>query len=438
MPRKRYAQVGLGGRSAMFTQAITKSYAESCELVGLCDSNPGRLRLAAERLPEGYPPVATYPADEFDRMIAERKPDAVIVTTMDRFHHEYIVRALDAGCDAVTEKPMTIDAEKCQQIVDAVKRTGRSVRVTFNYRYAPPRSQVKDLLIEGAIGRVLSVDFHWMLDTQHGADYYRRWHRNRRNSGGFIVHKATHHFDLVNWWLGTIPVEVFARGKREFYTPATAERYGLQGRAERCHGCPVSGKCRFFLDIAASPNMKALYLDNEQHDGYFRDRCVWGEDIDIEDTMTLVVRYRSGALMSYSLNSFSPWEGYVISFNGTKGRLEHKTTESTYVSGDGRVPGATVEGGSHVRVYPHFETMYEPPLRTGKGGHGGGDSLLLGDLLDPDAPPDALMRAADYRSGAYSILTGVAANASIASGKPVRIDSLVKGIPDPDYPPMRE
>jgi predicted dehydrogenase len=79
-----------------------------------------------------------------------------------------------------------------------MNRTGRNCRVTFNYRYSPPRTQVKDLLMAGTIGDVLSVDFHWMLNTLHGADYFRRWHSRKEFSNGLMCHKATHHFDLVN------------------------------------------------------------------------------------------------------------------------------------------------------------------------------------------------------------------------------------------------
>ena len=105
-----------------------------------------------------------------------------------------IIRAMKAGCDAITEKPMTVDEDKCQQILDAIEETGRSLRVTFNYRYAPRASKVKELIMAGTIGVIKSVHFEWLLDTIHGADYFRRWHRNKNNSGGLMVHKATHHF----------------------------------------------------------------------------------------------------------------------------------------------------------------------------------------------------------------------------------------------------
>lgn len=60
-------------------------------------------------------------------------------------------------------------------------------------------TRIKELIHEGCVGDILSVHFEWMLDTEHGADYFRRWHRKKENSGGLLVHKATHHFDMVNW-----------------------------------------------------------------------------------------------------------------------------------------------------------------------------------------------------------------------------------------------
>ena len=100
-----------------------------------------------------YAEVPTYLADQFDQMIENEKPDYVIVTSVDRTHHKYIIRAMELGCDVVTEKPMTINEEKCQDILDAVKRTGKNVRVTFNYRYAPHHTKIRELILDDVIGR---------------------------------------------------------------------------------------------------------------------------------------------------------------------------------------------------------------------------------------------------------------------------------------------
>jgi predicted dehydrogenase len=369
-------------------------------------------------------------------MVREAKPAFVIVTTPCGTHHQYICRANELGVDVIAEKAMTVDAESCQRIIDTQKRTGRSCRISFNYRYSPPRTQVKDLLMSGVIGDVLSVDFHWMLNTLHGADYFRRWHSYKRMSGGLMVHKATHHFDLVNWWLSANPVSVYANGKREFYTPAMAKRLGLAGPHERCRTCPEKQKCGFELDMAANANLKALYLDNEQYDGYFRDRCVFRPDIEIEDTMNVIVSYDNNVTLSYSLNAFNAWEGYHIVFNGTAGRIEHKMEEQISISGDGSVPGAIKGEGTYIRVFPLRRPAYEVKAWTGEGGHGGGDAVMLKELFSPERVVDKYLRAADQRAGAYSVLVGVAANRCFTTGQPVRIADLVSNVGRPDYPVM--
>lgn len=433
--KKRYAQIGLGGRSTMYLNGVFSEYADTSEMVGISDINEGRLNLAMNRANESGFDVPGYPAHQFDKMIQETRPDIVIVTTKDSFHDKYIIRAMRLGCDVITEKPMTTDEMKCQHIIDAQRETGKKCRVTFNYRYSPPRTQMKAILMSGVIGEILSVDFHWLLNIHHGADYFRRWHRNKVNSGGLMVHKATHHFDLINWWLSTVPESVFAQGQRRFYTPRTADRYGLTQRTERCLTCP-EGKCKFRLYIQNNEGLKELYLDNEIYDGYFRDRCVFSDLIDIEDNMNLVVNYQNGVKMSYSLNAFMPWEGYLVSINGTKGRIEHKTIETSYINADGSVPGQTIERGTTITIIPHFGPSYSVPVWTSTGGHGGGDSRILEDLFSENPPPDPYMRAADQRGGAYSILTGIAANHSMRTNKLININDLVQNIGYPDYPSM--
>jgi len=451
--RKRYALIGCGARHGMYIDAILGKYKEHAELVGLCDANRGRVELTRARAekagvrvksyspPEGAnPPVPDFDRiiPEFETMIRETKPDAVIITTTDCSHDRYMVRAMELGCDVITEKPMTTDAAKCQRIFDTQKRTGKKVRVTFNYRYSPPRTQVKDLLMNGAIGEVLSVDFHWLLNTIHGADYFRRWHGNKKNSGGLMIHKATHHFDLANWWLSAMPVEVSAVGKRDFYTPEMAKRLGLKSHHERCHTCPESAKCTFFKSLAKNSSLKSRYLDNERYDGYFRDQCVFNPRIDIEDTMNVIVKYDTGATMSYSLNAFNSWEGYHIAFNGTKGRLEHTIVESIYTSGVGgdAEQGAIKSGGVITRTIPLRGAPVKHEPWSGKGGHGGGDTVMLDDIFLPEPPADKYKRNSDQRGGAASILVGAAANLCFATGKTVKLADMVSGLQRPDFPAM--
>lgn len=425
--KKKYVLVGTGGRAEFFYGAIAKDFRETSELTAFCDINRTRMEYANRLLREkyDYPAVRTYTPDAFDTMIEAEKPDAVIVTSVDRTHHTYMIRAMELGCDVITEKPMTVDERKCQEILDAVERTGRKVRVTFNYRYAPHHTKARELIMEGAIGRVTSVHFEWLLDTQHGADYFRRWHRDKRNSGGLLVHKSTHHFDLVNFWIGSQPESVFAFGDLLYYGRENAELRGETRFYERATGNPNAKDDPFALPLDDNAHLKAMYLDAEHEDGYRRDQSVFGDGISIEDTMGVLVRYKNNAILTYSLNAYLPWEGYRIAFNGTKGRIEMQIVERSYVNsgGDKSLEGALKD--KSIIVYPMFGVPYEVEVGEGAGGHGGGDPVLLNDIFGVPAE-DRFHRSADHTDGARSILTGIAANKSIRTGQAVRIDELVR------------
>jgi predicted dehydrogenase len=425
--KKKYVQVGVGGRARLFYEAIATKYCDTAELTAICDINKTRMEYTNSVLQNklGYKEVKMYGAEEFDQMLKEQQPDYVIVTSIDRTHHKYIIKAMEAGCDVISEKPMTIDENKCQEIIDTIKRTGRKLRVTFNYRYAPHSSKVRELIMKDTIGKVNAVHFEWFLNTSHGADYFRRWHRDKRNSGGLLVHKSTHHFDLVNFWLGTAPKTVFAFGDLMFYGKANAEERGETKFYYRAHENEIAQKDPFALIMKGSETLENLYLNAEKDDGYLRDQSVFSDGISIEDTMSVLVRYKSGAMMSYSLNAYSPVEGFRVTMTGTKGRMEVEVIEQVYINAQSDSKNEGAIAGKSIVVYPMFAASYKVETEEGKGGHGGGDAVLLNDLFG-NPEPDPLNRAASHIDGAMSILTGIAANKSISIGLPVSIDSLVK------------
>jgi predicted dehydrogenase len=432
---RRFAVVGTGHRAELYVAALLGSHSTAGSLVALCDTNPGRLEYY--RATYGLAGLPAYPPARFADLVAETRPDVVVVTTPDRHHARYITAALELGCDVVSEKPLTVDADGCRRIVDAVEATGREVVVTFNYRYSPRNSAVKRLLLDGAIGDVTSVHFEWVLDTVHGADYFRRWHRDKSESGGLLVHKASHHFDLVNWWLADVPETVAAHGALRFY--------GAPNRP--------ADPSAFELDLAADERLRRLYLDPQAHDGYVRNRDVFDAGITAEDNLALLARYSRGALLTYSLNAHAPWEGYRVALNGTRGRLELDVVERAAVapsragtpvdpsvSPDGAAPaGAARARGDRLVLQRHWEpaevvdvdalARSDPGRPPRGGGHGGGDLLLLDDvLLGPAASgPDPLRRAASYLDGVRSVLVGAAANLAIRTGAPVALADL--GVP---------
>jgi predicted dehydrogenase len=350
---------------------------------------------------------------------------------MDSTHHIYIIRAMELGCDAISEKPMTVDAEKACAILDAVERTGRELRVTFNYRYTPLATKVRELLAEGTIGQPMAVDFSWVLDTSHGADYFRRWHREKDNSGGLLVHKATHHFDLINWWIDSRPETVFAMGDLRFYGRENAAARGESYDYDRYTGAPGAKEDPFALVMDTDPDatIKKLYLDAEPADGYVRDRNVFGDDISIEDTMAVMARYDNGIILNYSLVAYVPWEGFHVSITGDKGRLEIYEKHGSHIiagqSDEELAAALAVDAAHSITVFPMFQKPYDVDIPKAEGGHGGGDPILLADVFARNPPPDPHHRAASHIDGAASILLGISANESIRSGAPVRCRDLI-------------
>lgn len=432
--KKKYAIVGTGGRSEMYFNALTGGEFDDCaELVALCDMNQGRLDFYNAKLKKTLP---TYRHDQFEQMIKECEVDTVIVTTIDRTHHIYGCRAMELGCDVISEKPMTVDAEKCRMILDTQKKTGKNYIVTFNYRYSPRNTRVKELLMSGICGEITSVNFEWMLDTSHGADYFRRWHRNKRNSGGLMVHKATHHFDLVNWWLDSVPESVYALGDLKFYGRENAEKRGVTEFYSRAKDDPVAAKDPFALIVEKDSHLDKLYYQNEKYDAYIRDQSVFSDGIDIEDNMSVMVRYRNKVVMNYTLCAHCPYEGYRICFNGTKGRLEFYVIESPQtglredLSHFGMREANSIGGddaGSRKNMAPEilFQPFWGKPQSftyemKEKTGHGGGDKLLLKNIFR-GVTDDPFRLAADFHDGAWSIMTGICANISMRTGEAVRV-----------------
>lgn len=420
----RVVLVGTGIRGISFWgKRLVENYSDLLEFVGLSDINPGRLEFGKQYIGTDCPTFI-----DFDEMLKKTKPDLVIVTTKDSTHHEFIIKGLKFGCDVLTEKPLTIDENKCQAILDAERASGKNLIVGFNYRWSPYSTKIKELLANNSIGKLTSVDFNWYLNTYHGASYFRRWHGLKSEGGTLWVHKSTHHFDLLNWWINSDPEEVFAYGD--------LEHYGKNGpfRGDKCRTCPHKSNCDYYWDITKNEHLMNLYVDHEKHDGYIRDNCLFREEIDIYDKMSAQVKYKNNVTLNYSLTTYSPYEGWRVAFNGTEGRIEawldipyHKKVSISQEelhkkemeqSGEDEIDHEPII--VH-KLWKDFDTVNVPME---KSGHGGGDQRLQDKMFRSPELDDPHGRSAGSRDGVMSVLIGIAARKSIESGKPIKISDL--------------
>jgi len=280
-------------------------------------------------------------------------------------------------------------------------------RVGHNARYSPHCSRLWELLREGEIGEITSVNLNWYLDTSHGADYFRRWHRLVEKGGSLLVHKACHHFDLLNWLIDSDPESVYASGSLDFY--------GKNGkfRAENCRTCPHTRECQFYFRLDNSA-FKRLYIDCEKYDGYLRDGCVFKNDVNIFDKMAATIQYANGVHVAYSLTAYSPYEGYRMAFNGVKGRID------VWIQSSNPTQHTDYE---EIILYKNFSKRQHIHIPKISSDHGGSDNLLRDQIFIPNVP-DPYRQCAGTRDGAFACLIGIAARNSIASGLPVKIADL--------------
>ncbi|KAF7797997.1 hypothetical protein EIP86_009206 [Pleurotus ostreatoroseus] len=331
----RVGIVGTGSRAAMFVRGIVAR--PNSKVVAICEPNSVRAAYYNNLLQElGASTVPVYQPEAFETMLKDEKVETIVVTCVDALHDLYIVPALKAGGKHEQE-------------------------------YNPVHELVKRAIAEGKIGNVLSVHFEWLLDTVHGADYFRRWHRQKSNSGGLMVHKSGHHFDLVNWWLDAEPDTVAGIGKLAFYGDDNGKRHGWGRKYERARNSEAARGDPFAIDLEGDETLKGIYADAEKEDGYYRDQNLTGGQI------------------------------------------------------HGNAPPPN-PGEATVKLQRLWQKPELLPITMEHGSHGGGDrrmlSVLFGPLPGEDVDTgDASKQSASERDGAMALAVGLLANESFKDGQ---------------------
>jgi len=395
---KKFAIVGMGNRGlGAFAKGILgfpnkglPEFKKYARLVAICEPNSVRLRVAVDELKQ--PDLLAY--TDFDKMLKEADFDILVVATPDRTHADIVVKAFNAGKNVVCEKPLATKVEDCDRMIAAAEANGRWLRAAQNARYGPQSQKLKSMIAEGAIGNLKLVTYEEMLDTDHGADYFRRWHRRKENSGGLLLHKASHHFDWLNWVIGGQISRVAAFGDTSFYLPK-------EKRGTCCRTCDYTAECPFYYDLPGKWDglYMRMYGEGEHEDGYIRDGCVWDPEIDIEDRIAVIGEYDNGVKLNYTLSCFNPYETVKMAFIGDGGRIE-------------------VPGDRTIHYYPiHTCEKHVIEIKPGTGGHGGSDTAILKSIImDFDAIANA---PADGYQARHAVLVGSMANKSIAEKRVV-------------------
>lgn len=355
---KTFAIVGCGDRALqMYGKPLTGRYKHQAKLIGVYDNDDSSIAGFTELLE----------IEEIAKNDYTLKPDYLIICTPD-YSHAQMIREWLPRCDVICEKPLCISERDKEIITSAIHDSSYHLFAIENYRYVDLFSELKKVLPE--IGPIHYVDYRWELSHTHGGDYFRRWHKWKSASGGLLLTKAVHHFDLLNWWLDQEPQEVSTVDMRKLY-------FGKGHNEVNCRTC--KNTCSFYWDLESSEEAKALYSKSE----YIRDQCVWAEG-DVEDFYSLRIHYPE-TMVNYSLNAFSPFEGMRIVFYGGEGQIECSMQQS-YVP----APNPTDS-----IVITKRGTAREIKVQRRRGQHWGADADIHEIIFSGEAISKSLFRVED-------------------------------------------
>ena len=359
----RIMVIGAGSwRGAWFTGEFNNH--PEFEVAALVDTMPKVPAAVAQFLKLPEVPIFSDAIEALDAVDC----DAVLVIVPDFLHKTFTVEALKRGKYVYVEKPMSISLADCLEIVRADRAAGGKTMVGFNMRYAPLYRKLHQLVRQGLVGRVLTIqgdEFYY-----NGRTFFRRWNRLRRMSGGLWVTKASHDFDMQFWLAGALPTTVSATDSLSHYTPKP-EATAL------CRDCPIEGDCpdshlKFRVDNYDFPPLRRVIEEAREDSGAPADLCLYNAEKDTFDNGMAQVTFENEVKAAFTLSVVAPFTDRRIRVSGTEGTLDGSfdSPELLYWK---RHDGEALDRAQRIPIT-------EDAFAT-QGLHGGADNVLLNEFL---------------------------------------------------------
>lgn len=311
--------------------------------------------------------------------------DVAIDATMDADHVPTATWLLEAGYPVLLEKPIAGTAPEVLALAETSRRTGRLLMICHVLRYSPFYVAVKERLLSGELGEIMSIQLTEYVSFDHMATAYvrGRWANSARSGSGFLLSKSCHDVDLMAWLCDDRPVRVASAGSRRWFTRDRAPA----GAGTRCvFDCRIESSCAYsarrqyvelgvwstyawesleHLGAEATPEQKLASLATDNPYG----RCVWHSDNDVLDRQVVSAEFADGAVGTFTLVGNSALGNRTIEIIGTAGELS----------------GSLDTGELRVRTISNTgDHQYdERVITTDVSGlaHGGGDLRLVADFV---------------------------------------------------------
>lgn len=366
---KKIAIIGAGGRGCGFA-ALIKEFGTLGEVVAVAEPRD-EYRMAVVTA-HGITPAMTFRT--WQEFVARPKLcDAVVIATMDREHAGPAIACLEKGYHLLLEKPMATTLEDCRAIEAAQRKTGKIVAVCHSMRYHKGFRKVKELIADGAVGRVITLDQIEQVAYWHQAHSFVRgnW-GNEGRSAFMLMTKSCHDIDYISHIVDKPCLRVSSFGALTHFRRENAPR----GSADRCaDACPAEPTCpysalKMYVQTAERASWPASTVSyNHSYDAHLKavetgpyGRCVYKADNDVVDHQVVAMEFADDVTATFTMTAFTQSGGRKLRVHGDRGELafdEEMITVKTF-------------GDNNVATYR---------MGVEAGGHGGGDDRVVREWL---------------------------------------------------------
>lgn len=369
------AILGLGSRGLQVYAPLIKENGDQMELVAVADLDPAKINVAQEEY--GIPEEACFSSAE--KLLKEnRLADAIFICTQDRDHVEHAIAALQKGYHVLLEKPVSPDEKECRKLQKVAKEYDRKVCVCHVLRYTPFYSKIKELLMQGAVGKVMNIQAREDVGFFHQAHSFVRgnW-RNSEETSPMILAKCCHDMDLLVWLSDSECKRLSSFGELSWFK----KEHAPEGATKRClDGCQAKEQCPYDAEKIYITNSDTGILagngwptnsfvldlseDSVRHalkEGPYG-RCVYECDNNVVDHQVVNMEMKKGVTITFSMCAFSATCDRTIKIMGTMGQIEGRMNENKiYYTPFGKEP----------------EIIDLAKLTSDFRGHGGGDGRMI-------------------------------------------------------------
>lgn len=386
-----YAVCGFGGRGCDSYSIYQLSHPDRFRLTAVADPDEKRLSVAKKT----YHVPTEFCFHSGEELLAQPKlADVLIIATQDRDHIRYALPALQKGYHLLLEKPISTDIDECIALKEAARRYERTVMVCHVLRYAPFYETVHQLIADGKIGKLQTIQASENVGYWHFAHSYVRgnW-RNAAQSSPVILAKSCHDMDILRWLAGAPCKSVSSFGSLGWFHAGNAPA----GSSERCLDCACKDACPYDAEkiyltstrtgllhgntgwpcsVLVGPNpTKESVLEAIRTGPY--GRCVYHCDNDVADHQVVNLDFENGVTASFTLSAFS--------------QECHRTLLVT--GSHGEIFGDMEENKVTLHRFGEAETVFElDVLPSEYAGHGGGDQRMMDELYRVLTQGDADVR----------------------------------------------